>query len=216
MSTSPKIAALAVDLGVKLGSDLVPRKRRESLPWTASQGACAIQPSTVLDPIEQSSAPLEPSETTDDTLEFAPTSRDWRNAQKRMGIVAVYIAGPQTAVPTVLQGMELWPICVGVTANPRNLKAVAQFWNWHTIALHALLWAPDRAKAEALKERLVNALDYRRYELSGRWYNVAPAECLKLANEVAAAARIPVFDEAERWRRLEAAVGAGVKRIGRR
>jgi hypothetical protein len=195
------VATLAADLGLKTGAELQPPRRRGALPWQA--GAPPAPPP----------APLVPVEPLDDIVEFEPTTADYRRAARRASWVAVYVLGPTHAVPTIISGMELWPLCVGITANPRNLKAVAQQWNHLAITMHAVLWCEDKPTAERLREMLINALDYRSLQLSGRWYNVPPKDCLTLASEVAKRAHIPVFDEAERQRRLVAMVGQNLRAL---
>jgi hypothetical protein len=211
--TDPRVAALAVDLGLKLGSDLVARRRRpgepvKALPWSkdgaGGEGSAPV-PAT----------PLVPHET-DDLVEYTPTAMDYRKAQKLAGWRAVYICGPESAVPTVIQGLELWPCCIGTTASPRDIKRIAQLWNWHSIAMHEVLWCESAVLAESLKTMLVDALDFRHHHLSFRWYSLEPVKIVALAGEVARTARIAVFDEGERQRRLSEAVtklNQAVKRI---
>lgn len=147
---------------------------------------------------------LLPIESADDMVEFTPTSSDYRNVQKKAGWVALYIAGPAHAVPTVMQGLELWPACFGTTTSPRDVRRIAQFW--HAIVLHDVIWCESRTHAESLKTMLTDALDFRHTHLSFRFYNLKPLEIGKLAKDVAKTASIPVFDENERMRRLQEAV----------
>jgi len=226
--TDPKVAALAVDLGMKLGTDLVARQRRSGpLPWaragvgngeigsgewgeTARPGA---SPPTPHSPLPTPLVPLD----ADELIEFTPTSADYRKAMREGGWVAVYIAGPAHALPTLVAGMQQWRICIGTTASPRDVKRIAQFWGLgFDIVLHALAWCEGRAAADRLKQMLTDALDYRSHHVAHRYYGLAPAECEKLLAEVARAGRIAVFDEAERMRRLQSAVAGALKRIAGR
>jgi hypothetical protein len=200
--TDPKVAALAADLGVGLGSDL------EAQMQSGAPGTALVL--------------REP----DELAEMAPTSHDFREAMRKLGWKAVYICGPAHAVPTRWDGVELWPVCVGTTVSPRNVKLLAQAWSWVDVAVHGLVWGESEAAAERLSQMLIDALDFRRHHLGHRFYNLPPLDCTRLLIEVAKLARIPVHEEAERLqrlasiagekrRRLEAKAGA-VQRIGRR
>jgi hypothetical protein len=191
--TDPRVAALAVDLGLKLASDLVPRKRRtEPLPWS-KDGTKAATPLVPTDP--------------DELIEYTPTSSDFRKAQKLAGWRAVCFVGPPHALPTIFQGMEQWRLRIGTTASPRDVKRLAELWGLgFDMVLHVLLWCESAQAAERLLTMLIDALDYRGRHISRRFYDLPPVECEQLALQVAKTGRIPVFDEPERQRRLQEAV----------
>jgi hypothetical protein len=105
-----------------------------------------------------------------------------------------------------MHGLELWPCCIGTTAAPRDIKRIAQLWNWHAIAMHAVLWCETPTLAESLKTMLIDALDFRCQHLAFRWYNMEPAKISALAHEVARTARIAVFEEEQRVAWLDKAV----------
>jgi hypothetical protein len=174
--TDPKVAAIAVDLGMQLGTDLVVRDPDELVEWT-------------------------------------PTSADYRRVMREKGWVAVYICGPTHAIPTIFPGMEQWPVCIGTTTVPRDVKRLAQYWSWLDIVVHGLVWCESGASAKRLAQMLTDALDFRCHHLGHRYYNLPPLDCGKLLAEVAKLGRIAVFDEAERWRRLDTEVKR-IRRIG--
>jgi hypothetical protein len=196
--TDPRVAALAVDLGLKLASDLVPRRRPgepiKPLPWSKD----GPKPATP--------APLVAADP-DDLIEYTPTSSDFRKAQKLAGWRAVCFVGPPHALPTIFQGMEQWRLRIGTTASPRDVKRLAELWGLgFDMVLHVLLWCESADAAERLCTMLIDALDYRGRHISRRFYDLPPPECEKLALEVAKTGRIPVFDEPERQQRLQDAV----------
>jgi hypothetical protein len=196
------VAALAVDLGLQLGTDLGPPRRKPGEP-------VRVLPSTHADASIPNAGPttaaLVPQDI-DDLIAYTPTSLQYRAAMREAGWRAVVLAGPATAVPTVMQGLQLWPFKVLTTGSPRDRKHIMQQENWHEIDLHAVLWCQNRKQAESLKTMLIDALDFRHHHLAFRFFSLEPAKAKTLALEVARTAGIPVFEEAQRLEWLDRAV----------
>jgi hypothetical protein len=125
-----------------------------------------------------------------------------KDAIARSGYVAIWAIGPR----------EGWPITIGMSTDPDTMLKNGQRWFWGDLDIHFVVWAGSLSEATTVKKRLEEILGVN--HIRGSWYDIRQEMIKGMLDVAAAGAKIEIFTEEERSRRLAAANDRSIGKLG--
>lgn len=139
-----------------------------------------------------------------------------RVAAAELAHAQVFIVGSPRPVPVEVGDSEgRWALRIGVSGNgAAEIRAKADMWSpFWPLTLHLALWADSRDAAERVQAAATAAL--ANVQGRGAWLHVAPEVAAQAVRAAADGLGVALFDDAERWVRIEAKVQETIaRRVG--